>query len=42
MVSGSWFFGVHLAGDTMPLIRDLIADDKDPSWTRFKASGLSE
>lgn len=38
----SWFFGVDPAGDTMPLIPDLFADDKDPRWTRFKASGLSQ
>lgn len=41
---GLWenWFGVDPAGDTLPLIPDLFADDKDPRWLRFKASGLSE
>jgi hypothetical protein len=41
---GSWenWFGIDPAGDTLPLIPDLFADDKDPRWLRFKASGLSE
>lgn len=38
----NWFFGVDPAGDTMPLIPDLFADNKDPRWVRFKASGLAE
>lgn len=38
----SWFFGVEPGSDTMPLIPDLFADDKDPRWTRFKASGLAD
>ncbi|MDT0506920.1 hypothetical protein [Novosphingobium sp. MMS21-SN21R] len=41
---GLWenWFGVDPSGDSMPLIPDLFADDKDPRWRRFKASGLSE
>lgn len=35
-------FGVDHGSDTLPLIPDLFADDKDPRWQRFKASGLSE
>jgi hypothetical protein len=41
---GLWenWFGVDSSGDTLPLIPDLFADDKDPRWVRFKASGLSK
>ena len=35
-------FGVDPGSDTLPLIPDLLADDKNPRWQRFKASGLSE
>ena len=41
---GLWenWFGVDPGSDCLPLIPDLFADDKDPRWRRFKASGLSE
>ena len=41
---GLWegWFGVDHGSDTTPLLPDLFADDKDPRWRAFKASGLSE
>lgn len=41
---GLWenWFGVDPGRDSMPLIPDLFADNKDPRWQRFQASGLSE
>jgi hypothetical protein len=36
------WFGADNAGDTIPYLPDLFADDKDPRWRAFKASGLSE
>lgn len=41
---GLWenWFGVDPGADSLPLIPDLFADNKDPRWQRFMASGLSE
>lgn len=41
---GRWenWFGVDPGGDTLPLLPELFAEDKDPRWQRFKASGLAE
>lgn len=41
---GQWElrFGVDPAGDTTPILPDLFADDNDPTWQAFMASGLAK